>query len=130
MRYWELLGMNKLLFALGIVLLAACAPEPETPTRPASYFPPINHIGMPRPVVMRNVDFYVVTPATYDEFVTRYTNENGELVYIAMSTADYENMAFNIAELRRYIEQQKAVIVYYQRSIDELQKLNTYPTEE
>jgi hypothetical protein len=85
---------------------------------------------MPRPVVMRNVDFYVVTPATYDEFVTRYTNENGELVYIAMSTADYENMAFNIAELRRYIEQQKAVIVYYQRSIDELQKLNTYPTEE
>ncbi len=79
---------------------------------------------------MRNVDFYVVTPATYDEFVTRYTNENGELVYIAMSTADYENMAFNIAELRRYIEQQKAVIVYYQRSIDELQKLNTYPTEE
>ena len=47
-----------------------------------------------------------------------------------MSTQDYENMASNIADLRRYIQQQQAVIVYYQKSIEELQKLNTYPEEE
>ena len=122
--------MNKLLLVLPIILLAACAPKPTEPVRPAGYFPPINPIAMPRPVAMRNVDFYVVTPATYAEFEQKYTNENGELVYIAMSTQAYENMAFNIADLRRYIQQQQAVIVYYQTSIADLQALNTYPAEE
>lgn len=121
--------MNKLLLVLAVVMLAACGPAPE-PTRPPGYFPPINPVAMPRPVVMRDVDFFVVTPATYQEFEQRFTNENGELVYIAMSTQDYENMAFNIADLRRYIQQQKAVIVYYQKSIEDLQKLNTFPEEE
>lgn len=119
----------KYLALIGILFLAACA-EPEEPIRPAGYFPPISHVSAPRPVVMRNVDFYVVTPATYDEFVSRYTNENGELVYIAMSTQAYENLAFNLADLRRYIQQQQAVIVYYKNAIDEAQKLNTYPAEE
>lgn len=122
--------MNKLLLILTMAVLVACGePKPES-IRPAAYFPPINPVAVPRPVVMRDVDFYVVTPATYAEFEQRYTDENGELVYIAMTTQDYENLAFNIADLRRYIQQQQAVIVYYQRSIEDLQKLNTYPEEE
>ena len=30
---------------------------------------------------------------------------------------DYENLSLNFAELRRYIEQQKQIIVYYEEAI-------------
>ena len=30
-----------------------------------------------------------------------------------MAPQDYENMAFNLQELRRYIRQQKEIIIYY-----------------
>jgi hypothetical protein len=30
---------------------------------------------------------------------------------------DYENLALNLADLRRYIEQQKEIIVYYEKAI-------------
>jgi len=31
---------------------------------------------------------------------------------------DYENLALNIAELRRYINQQTNIIVYYEEAVD------------
>jgi len=30
---------------------------------------------------------------------------------------DYENLALNIAELRRFIEQQTQIIVYYEKAV-------------
>jgi hypothetical protein len=30
---------------------------------------------------------------------------------------DYENLALNIAELRRYINQQKNIIIYYEKAV-------------
>ena len=41
----------------------------------------------------------------------------GRLVYFALSVPDYENLSLNIGELKRYIEQQKTIIVYYEQSI-------------
>jgi len=32
---------------------------------------------------------------------------------------DYENLALNIAELRRYIDQQGEIIVYYEKAVTE-----------
>ena len=34
-----------------------------------------------------------------------------------ISVKDYENLALNFAELRRYIEQQKQIIVYYEQAV-------------
>jgi len=30
---------------------------------------------------------------------------------------DYENLALNIADLQRYIDQQKEIIVYYEKAV-------------
>jgi len=30
---------------------------------------------------------------------------------------DYENLAINIAEIRRYLNQQKEIIVYYEKAV-------------
>lgn len=60
---------------------------------------------------------YVVNKDNYDEFVKEFTEANGELVYIALSVKDYENLALNIAELRRYLNQQSEIIVYYETAV-------------
>lgn len=117
--------MKKLLIIL--LLLSACG-DSVTEIPPETYFPPISHRVVPRPVNLQNINSYVVTPNNYDEFVRRFTAENGELIFVAMSTKDFQNMSYNLNELRRYISQQKAVIVYYEKSISDLQKINTYPT--
>jgi hypothetical protein len=53
----------------------------------------------------------------YKEFVAAYAKKNGADSYIALSVKDYENLALNFAELRRYIEQQKQIIVYYESAV-------------
>tara|TARA_Y100000310_G_scaffold292077_1_gene320533 strand:- start:1055 stop:1255 length:201 start_codon:yes stop_codon:yes gene_type:complete len=53
----------------------------------------------------------------YKEFVAAYAKKNGADSYIALSVKDYENLALNFAELRRYIEQQKQIIVYYENAV-------------
>ena len=34
-----------------------------------------------------------------------------------MSVRDYETLALNMAEIKRYIEQQKQIIIYYERAV-------------
>ena len=38
---------------------------------------------------------------------------NGEVVFFAISTEDYELMSYNMQELRRYIREVQEVVVYY-----------------
>ena len=40
-----------------------------------------------------------------------------QILYIAISVKDYENLSKNFAELRRYIEQQKQIILYYEGTV-------------
>ena len=71
----------------------------------------------PKGVKMLPVKFYVVTEKNYDEFKERFKKENGEFVFYAMSVPSYENLALDMAELRRYIEQQKEIIIYYEKAV-------------
>ena len=71
----------------------------------------------PKPVQLNDVKIYVVNAENVDQFIEDFTAKNGELVYIAISVKDYENLSLNIAELRRYINQQKEIIVYYEEAV-------------
>jgi len=59
----------------------------------------------------------VVSKENYDEFVAEFEKKNGADAYIAISVKDYENLSLNFAELRRYIEQQKQIILYYENAV-------------
>ena len=74
-------------------------------------------VARPRQVQLNDVKIYVVSKANYAEFVKAYEKKNGSDSYIAISVKDYENLALNFAELRRYIEQQKQIIVYYEQAV-------------
>ena len=71
----------------------------------------------PKQVILNDVKIYVVNKDNYEVFVKAYAEKNGADSYIAISVKDYENLALNFAELRRYIEQQKQIIVYYEKAV-------------
>ena len=71
----------------------------------------------PRPVKMNDIHFYVVTEQNFEEFKKRFIKENGDLVGYVLSVRDYETLALNMAELKRYLIQQKEIIVYYEKAV-------------
>ena len=73
----------------------------------------------PKPVQLSDTRVFVVTKDNYEEFVKEFTDIYGELAFVALSMKDYENLALNIADLRRYINQQKEIIVYYEKAVTE-----------
>ena len=71
----------------------------------------------PRHVKLNDVYFYVVTENNFKDFEKRFKKENGDLLFYALSVRDYETIALNMAELKRYIDQQKQIIVYYEKAV-------------
>ena len=71
----------------------------------------------PKPVDMIDVKFYVVTEENYEEFKEKFMKTNNDYVFYAVIVHDYENLAFNMAELYRYIRQQKEIIIYYEKAV-------------
>ena len=74
-------------------------------------------VARPKPINLVDTRVYVVTKDNYESFVKEFTAEHGELAYVVLSMKDYENLAINIADLRRYIEQQTEIIVYYEEAV-------------
>lgn len=70
--------------------------------------------GMPRPVQLQDPKFYVITADNFEEFKARFLRENPKFVVFALSENGYKKLLKNQAELRRYIQQQKAIIIYYE----------------
>ena len=77
---------------------------------------------MPRPLNLKEPHWYVVSDSKiagedrtyFDKFVDDIKKKHGgDLVFVAMSIADYELMSYNTQELKRYISQLGEVIVYY-----------------
>jgi len=70
---------------------------------------------MPREIDLKEPYWYVVSDKNMDEFLARVEKEHGQLVFLAMSVPDYELMAYNMQELKRYINELKEVGVYYRK---------------
>ena len=76
--------------------------------------PTQNH---PQPVRLNDIYFYVVTEQNFEEFKAKFVKENGDLVGYVLSVRDYETLALNMAEIKRYILQQKEIIIYYEKAV-------------
>ena len=61
--------------------------------------------------------FFVITEKNFKEQVRRLQKmQDGTYVLFGITPQDYENMAYNLQELRRYIRQQKEIIIYYRQA--------------
>tara|TARA_B100001059_G_C17260022_1_gene298485 strand:+ start:10 stop:432 length:423 start_codon:yes stop_codon:yes gene_type:complete len=78
------------------------------------YQPPLpNEIGL------ENVEWFVITKNNWDESVAKVENLlGGDFVVMALTPKGYENMAYNLQEIRRYIRQQKEIILYYRKATE------------
>jgi hypothetical protein len=74
-------------------------------------------VARPKPVQLNDVKVHVVNEENYNEFIQKFKEENGQVAYVSLSMRDYENLALNIAELRRFINQQTDIIVYYEEAV-------------
>ena len=92
-------------------------PPPKVVTVTKTVKTEVPIVARPKQVQLNDIKIYVVSKVNYAEFVKEYTKKNGADSYIALSIKDYENLSLNFAELRRYIEQQKLIIVYYEESV-------------
>ena len=68
---------------------------------------------MPREIDLKEVRWLTITPENYEEQFKVIEEQEGELVFLAMTIPDYEVMAYNMQELKRYITELKDVVVYY-----------------
>jgi hypothetical protein len=76
----------------------------------------------PRPISLNDIHFYVVTEDTFPAFKKRFVKENGDLLFYALSVRDYETLAMNMAELKRFLAQQKHIILYYEKAVAPVEK--------
>jgi arginine/lysine/ornithine decarboxylase len=68
---------------------------------------------MPREIDLKELMWIVVTPDNVDEQLARIEQQEGEVLFLAMTVPDYEVMAYNMQEIKRYINELKDVVVYY-----------------
>ena len=103
------------------LLLSSCGyirkPEKEIVVKTIEVQKIIPIQPQPKPVDMIDVKFYVVTEENYEEFKEKFMKTNNDYVFYAVSVHDYENLAINMAELYRYIRQQKEIMIYYEKAV-------------
>jgi hypothetical protein len=117
--------MKNAVVLLVAMFLAACssAGDIRITSRPIEI--DIARTADPNGVQMLPVNFRVVTRETLSSFMEELSRtQGGAPVFIAMTARDYENMSLNLSDLRRYIEQQQAVIVYYRQMTARLPSSN------
>ena len=74
-------------------------------------------VTRPKPLQLTDTRVFVVTEENFDAFVEEFKSVYGEVAFVALSMQDYENLALNVSDLRRYINQQTQIIVYYEKAV-------------
>lgn len=97
---------------------APIVPEPIVVTKTEYLYREVPLQSRPKPVTLYDIEFYAVTSENIEEFLERFEKDNGDVVFFAISVPDYENIALNMGELRRFIESQTAIIVYYEENVN------------
>ena len=113
--------------AFSIILSSGCASLPKvdfTPPPPVKvitdevrldiYQPPL-----PNEIRLEDVQWVIITQQNYEESVAKVEKLlGGPFVVMALTPLGYESMAYNLQEIRRYIRQQKEIILYYRKATE------------
>lgn len=116
----RILSLLLLLFVTGCSTLQPAplvAPEPIIKTVTEFKTLEIYQPPLPESIKLEDVEFFVITEKNFEEQVARLEQmQGGTYVLFGLTPQDYENMAYNLQELRRYVRQQKEIILYYRQA--------------
>ena len=105
--------MRNILIVAIMLLLSACnggkMNVQATPEEPIVINPPV-----PDQLQLREVKWTVFNRAKLEQLLADYPNQ--EIVLFALSAKGYENLSLNVAEILRYLKEQKGVIIYYRET--------------
>jgi len=94
-----------LVILLALLLLISCTKDNSISTVSTPIAVPITKPNSPAPVTLNNITWKVL--------------EVNGLIYYAVTISDYQILAQNLLELKRYIEEQKGIINYYDNVINQ-----------
>ena len=113
--------MNKLVLYLVplAILLSSCSwkPEKEIVTVETIVKPTITLAQRPRPVEFDELKVKVITEANVQEVIQEMKTNQGQFLVYALDPVTFKNLAIGIEEIKRYIEQQNDIIVYYEKAV-------------
>jgi len=90
----------------------------------------IIHPNVPDQLSMRRVEWTVFNREKLEKLLADYPDQ--EIVLFALSAKGYENLSLNMAEVIRYLKEQKNVIIYYRGAFlttDEFVEATAKPEE-
>jgi hypothetical protein len=121
--------MNKLWLLIPFMFLQACSFLRPAETEPLPLpLPPVKVITetvqleiyqppLPPEIQLDDVQWFVVTKENLEDKIAEVENYTGtDFVVFGMTPQSYENMAYNLQEIRRYIRQQTEIIKYYREA--------------
>lgn len=106
------------ILSLSLVVSACSVPNKEIITETVFIEEQIQIQPAPRGVDLNDLQFKVITSENIEDVLREWTTTSGEnWAFYGLSVNDYENLALNVAELSRFIKQQKDIIVFYENSL-------------
>ena len=113
--------MNKLVLFLVplVILLSSCSskPEKEIVTVETIVKPTIAIAQRPRPVEFDELKVKVITEANVQEVIQEMKTNQGQFLVYALDPVTFRNLAIGIEEIKRYVQQQNDIIVYYEKAV-------------
>ena len=110
-----------------LLLVSSCSnfrAEKEVVTVEKIIKPTIALSTKPNPVIMKNSDVIVITEDNLDEVIQKVKAlQGGQFVVYGLDLKSFENLAINMEQIKRYIEQQNEVILYYEKAVREEPKI-------
>lgn len=107
--------MKKVALLLCALGLAGCSETAKVLDKPVLYERAELVVPSVSPVTQSNVSWTIITPQNYEAKIKDIESKGGNAVLFALTPQGYQNLSMNVAELRRYIQQQQAVIGAYQK---------------
>ena len=102
-----------------VILLSSCSskPEKEIVTVETIVKPTIAIAQRPRPVEFDELKVKVITEANVQEVIQEMKTNQGQFLVYALDPVTFRNLAIGIEEIKRYVQQQNDIIVYYEKAV-------------
>lgn len=79
---------------------------------------PVFHPPLPDAIVWRDFEWKVLTPDRMAELLDSIDRgEEPAMAYYSLTTEQYEVLTLNMAEIKQFLKQQRAIIDYYRQNV-------------
>jgi hypothetical protein len=113
-------NLKPFIITLFCLALAACGPDVKTlDIKTSTTKITVSEPPAPRELVVSPVNVNVITKENFSDLESQLKLDP-KSVFLILTPADYENLASNIADMRRYITQQSAIVQYYRETVKTL----------